>query len=144
MGSANLIFNLGAGATQGKSNTLNLGATPITFSNTTLTLNLVGSGIIQADTSYTLITTSGPINPTADGLILGTNGQIIGGLSIADSTFFGASSDAYASGFYNGSYLYVSGDNIDVEVVPEPGTWTMLLGGLGLLALMHARRIRAG
>ena len=32
------------------------------------------------------------------------------------------------------------GDGSAVALVPEPETWTMLLGGLGLLALTRRRR----
>ena len=137
---ANLMFNLGAGANQGQSNVLNLGATPITIANTTLTLNVVGSGIIAPDTSYTLIAMSGPINAAADGLTVGANGQITGGLSIAATGLFGASTNGYTSGFYSGSYLYINGDDIDVEVVPEPSTWGLMLGGVGVLFFWRTRR----
>jgi hypothetical protein len=44
----------------------------------------------------------------------------------------------------NGSYLFISEsngvDDIDVEVVPEPGTWAMMLGGLALLVFIQRRR----
>ena len=139
----NLTFNLGVGATQGESNTLNLGATPVTFNNVTLTLNIVGAGIIQADTSYLLITTDSLIDPAADGLTVGANGQITGGLTIATTSVFGNSTNGYSSGFYNGSHLYVSGDNIYIEVAPEPSTWAMLLGGAGLLFFWQKRARRA-
>jgi T5SS/PEP-CTERM-associated repeat protein/autotransporter-associated beta strand protein len=140
---ANLTFNLGVGATQGESNTLNLGATSVTLSDVTLTLNIVGSGIISYDTSYTLITTSGPINPGAYGLTVGSNGQITGGLSIASNGGFTQSSNGYSGGFYDGSYLAVRGNNIDLIVTPEPTTWAMLVGGLGLLALGCRRRAQS-
>ncbi len=46
----------------------------------------------------------------------------------------------------NGSYLFLyqnsttGQDNIEVEVVPEPGTWAMILGGLGMLLFWQRRR----
>ena len=67
-------------------------------------------------------------------------GQIISGLSIADSGDFGASANGYTAGFYDGSYLFISGDNIDVDVVPEPSTYALLLGGLTVLAWLRRRR----
>jgi autotransporter-associated beta strand protein len=132
--SAKLVFNLGTGALQGQSNVLNLGATPVTFSDTTLEFDLLGGSVISADTAYTLITFSSPIDAAADGLTLGANGQIIGGLSIADLGDFGASLNGYTGGFYNGSYLFVDGDSIDLEVVPEPSTWALLALALAFLA----------
>jgi fibronectin-binding autotransporter adhesin len=131
---ADLTFNLGVGAGQGESNTLNLGSTPVTFATTELTLNLLGIGTIQPDTAYTLITTDSPIDPTASGLTVGNNGQITSGLSIAPNSF---GSTDYQDGVYGGSYLFVDGDDIDVEVAPEPGAWTLLLGSLGLVLIFR-------
>ena len=37
-------------------------------------------------------------------------------------------------------FLYSIFEVYALEVVPEPETWTMLLGGLGLLALTRRRR----
>jgi hypothetical protein len=138
---ASLAFNLGVGATQGESNVLNLGNTPITFTNTALTLNLLGSGTIAPDTAYTLIAFDSPINATADGLTLGSNGQITGGLSIETNAYFGDSDNGYASGSYAGSYLFIAGNNVEVEVVPEPDTRLFLLMGLPLLIGLY-RRLR--
>ena len=39
---------------------------------------------------------------------------------------------------YSDSVLYLSDG--DLEVVPEPGTWTMMLGGLALLVICQRRR----
>ena len=33
-------------------------------------------------------------------------------------------------------------DDIEVEVVPEPGTWAMMLGGLALLIFIQKQRRR--
>ncbi len=118
---ANLTFNLNS-AVAGQANELDLGATNVTFGSTTLTLNVVGADIIGARTSFTLITDSAGFNATTDGLTISTrtiNGVsynvITGGLSIANSTFFGTPVSGITTGFYNGSFLYLSGDNIDVE-----------------------------
>ena len=142
---ANLVFNLNSMTNMGTNagNQLNLGATAdIAFSNTTLTLNLTNSSIVAPNTPYVLITDSAGFNPATDGLTIGSNGQITGGLSIAANTFFGTPSNGYTTGFYNGSYLFLTdgGTEIDVEVVPEPSTWAMILGGLALLILIQRRK----
>jgi len=41
---------------------------------------------------------------------------------------------------YYGARLYL--DNGMLEVVPEPGTWAMMLGGLAVLVFIQARRRR--
>jgi PEP-CTERM motif len=34
-------------------------------------------------------------------------------------------------------------DDIEVEVVPEPGTWAMMLGGLAMLVVWQRRKNRS-
>ncbi len=133
----NLTFNLDSASTN--ANVLDLGSTNVAFSGSTLTLNLLGSSIIKPDTAYILITDSAGFNSATDGLMFGSDGQIISGLSLAGASF-GPSHNGFATGFYQGSYLFVSGDNIEVEVVPEPGTWALVLGGLCALVFLQRRR----
>jgi hypothetical protein len=133
---ANLTFNLSTTSTA--ANQLNLGNTGITFSNSTLTLNMTGGQIVAADTAYVLITDANGF--ANSGLTIGNNGIITGGLSLAMNSFFGTETNGISSGFYNGSYLFVNGDSIEVEVVPEPGTWALMLGGLGVLFFWQRRR----
>jgi len=146
---ANLTFNLAT--TGGASNVLELGATAVNFATTTLTLNLVGSNIVAPNSSYTLITDSnGFANPSADGLQVSTTivpGEtvITGGLTFANNAFFSSTGSGLSGGFYDGSYLFINGDSIDVEVVPEPSTWALIVGGLGLLIfIQRARRKNLG
>ena len=65
--------------------------------------------------------------------------QITGGLSLLTPT-----AGNFYSQWYTTSELYVNGDNIDVEVVPEPGTWAMMLGGLSVLILWQRRKNKRG
>ncbi|MEI9998877.1 MAG: autotransporter-associated beta strand repeat-containing protein [Verrucomicrobiota bacterium] len=137
--SANLTFNLATGSSA--SNALIVGGSTIDFTSTQLTFNLVGSGSIQAGRSYTLIEGTSLAQYSGFETTENSLDQFViqsgGGLSYTFAT--GAENT-----FYAGSYLYVtSSGDIDVEVVPEPSTWAMMLGGLGLLLLWQRRRIRA-
>ncbi len=139
---ANLVFNL---ATNGLSNNvLNLGSTDVNLGSTTLTLNLQGGNIVATGTQYDLINDAGGFSGLTTKMVDGQD-VITGGVSIANSTFFGTpNANGYTTGFYNGSYLFLTdgGDQIDVEVVPEPGTWAMMLGGLALLVFIQRRRFK--
>jgi autotransporter-associated beta strand protein len=167
---ANLTFNLnsavagGLGTDPTNSGTeLNVGATAITFGSgtqsTTFTLNLQGSNIIGAYTSYVLVAglTTGGVDQYS-GLTLGTStGTLASGLitPILNSNFGGSgdltlSLSSGAAGYYgNGSYLFLyqnsttGADDIEVEVVPEPGTWALMLGGLAMLVAWQRRKNRA-
>jgi fibronectin-binding autotransporter adhesin len=126
--SVTLEFNLGVGTYQGESNELNLGSTSVTFTSSEIAFSLMGGANLLPGSTYTLITTNGPIDPTAYGLTVNAEGQITGGLSI----------DGSSAG--NGSYLYISGDDIDVMVVPEPKTWGLLGLGFSLVAATRFKR----
>jgi hypothetical protein len=136
----NLTFNLNSATNTGANagNKLVLSGAPMNFSNSTLTLNIVGSNIIGADTAYVLVTDSSGFSGLTTS---GPNDVITAGLSIATSQFFTANG-TYAAGFYNGSYLFVGGGGteIEVEVVPEPSTWALMLGGFGFLAFYLRRK----
>ncbi len=163
---ANLTFNLnssvagGLGTNPTNSGTeLAVGATPITFGlgtqSTTLSLNF-SYGIVGAYTPYVLVaglTTGGADQYT--NLSLGTStGTLASGLitPILNSNFGGTgnvtlSMSGTAAGYYGGnSYLFLyqnsttGADDIEVEVVPEPGTWALMLGGLAVLIVWQRRR----
>jgi len=164
IGSANLVFNLNANVA-GQGNQLSVGATAIAFNtvgsmNTTLTLNLQGSHIIASGTDYVLVagTTasggSGQLGSQYTDLDLGTSVSLGSGITetqILNSDFGGTGSLNLSFGSANSYYgansslfLYqntnTGQDDIDVEVVPEPGTWAMMLGGLALLVVVQRRR----
>lgn len=144
---ASLTFNLDSASHN--ANLLDLGSTNVTFSNTTLTLNLLGTTVITPYSPYTLITDAAGFNSATDGLSTQSetiNGHtynvIIGGLSIASSTYFGTPVNGFTTGAYANSFLYIDGNNIDVAVVPEPGTWALMLGGLAMLLFIQHHRNR--
>jgi fibronectin-binding autotransporter adhesin len=149
-------------------NELLVGATAITFNkvgslNTTLTLNLQGNSIIAANTPYVLIagTAVGSSAATSQysGLSFGTSsGTLSSGLitPILNSGYNGTGNLslnllAGAAGYYGAnSYLFLyqntntGVDDIEVEVVPEPSTWAMMLGGLVVLVFIQRRKSKLG
>jgi len=137
-----LTFNLSS-TTLGQSNTLALGSTTSAlFSTSSLTLNLLGGAVVPDTTEYVLFTSttggSGIGGSIFGGdLVLGA-GNLITGLNFTINS-------AQPAGYYANSYLKLvangGGFNIDVEVVPEPGTWALMFGGLVLLvAFQRVRR----
>jgi fibronectin-binding autotransporter adhesin len=161
---ANLTFNLDAKSTA--SNQLSVGATNIAFGtdatgSVKFTLNLENEPAIVANgTTYTLIAGTGSTSTTIGastgqytGLTLGAT-TTVGGVTETIITggnlqlAFGSSIDNtyYGSGSYLVLYQNATGniDDIDVVVVPEPGTWALMLGGLALLVVVQRARRKNG
>ncbi|MEJ0001089.1 MAG: autotransporter-associated beta strand repeat-containing protein [Verrucomicrobiota bacterium] len=136
---ANLTFNLDT--TNANSNVLNVGSTSLAFDGTTLTFNLLGTSIVSTGRQYVLI------DGTSDGqyttLHTFMNGQNQLEIDTATSGLNFAFGNVPSS-FYAGSYLFLSNGDIEVEVVPEPSTWALMLGGLAALVLWQRRRSRQG
>jgi fibronectin-binding autotransporter adhesin len=157
----------------GSGNELIVGATNITFNtvgaiNTTLTINnITGSTVISGYTPYVLIAGTGTTGTTAtNSTPMATTGQYTGlatflnsqGLQQIENTgTMGGLDLAFANSAINAyyganSYLFLSEgtsngvafDDIDVEVVPEPSTWAMMIGGLGLLVMYQRRKNKVG
>ena len=146
---ATLSFNLNSASQS--STSIDVGSTGVDLGNTTLSLTLKGSSIIAPFTSYVLIAgrnTGGLAGVDgsqyegfttaasgADGLAVGQY-KILSGASLT----FTNDLDFYAPG----SFLYLNTvggvDDIEVDVVPEPGTWAMLLGGMVLLVMWQRRK----
>ncbi|XHR27107.1 MAG: autotransporter-associated beta strand repeat-containing protein [Chthoniobacteraceae bacterium] len=129
---ASLEFNLDS---TGGSNVLNIGSTAVSFTNTTLVVTLLGTDSIDYGTEYLLI--DGTTGSSYSNLTTFTNAlgqqQISSGLSLA---FTGAT----AQSKYASSYLYINGDDIELQVVPEPSTWALVAPGVGLLWLLRRKR----
>jgi autotransporter-associated beta strand protein len=137
---ANLVFNLNA-ATPGQSNELVLGATPsILFTTTSLTLNLQNSGIIPDGTQFTLLTSTGTGTGIGGSIFGGditynSSTGVISGLSLNDPSGYG---NSYLKLVADGGGYDI--DVITVASVPEPATWLLLFGGLGLLGFCRFRK----
>jgi autotransporter-associated beta strand protein len=167
---ANLTFNIndqvkgGLGTDPAGSGTeLNVGSTSIAFGSgvesTTLTLNIQNIGVISAFTPYVLIAgnTIGGVDQYS-GLSLGnstTNGSVtitqILNSGVGQSGNLTLALTGLADTWYGGpSYLFLyqnsssGADDIEVEVVPEPGTWALMLGGLAFLVFWQRRRNKQG
>jgi len=168
---ANLTFNLNAlvagslnGNPAGSGTELNVGATKVGFGTgiaaVSLTLNIENETgtAIAPNTPYVLIagtlaTGGGGVNGSQyQGLTLGSTIVNANGVTETRITganlqlLFGSSTDQ--SWYGTNSYLVLyqdtvnNIDDIDVVVVPEPGTWAMMLGGLGLLLFWQRRKSR--
>ncbi len=137
---ANLAFNLDK-TTAGVGNSLNVGTTGILFTNTTLTLNLVNSNPTINNSIYTLISGTGSSQYSGFTTFTNANGQqqIVSGGGLNFLLV-----DPVDNSPLGGSYLFLSGSNINIELmaVPEPGTWAMMLGGFVLLVIVQRKRCR--
>jgi autotransporter-associated beta strand protein len=156
---ANLTFNINSATNVGSNagNELVVGSTAITFgASTTLTLNLVGNNVIKANTAYVLIAGSDGGVDQYTGLDLSSTstGNITTGLitpilnsGVGDSGNLTLALTGLADNYYGAdSYLFLyqnstsGADDIEVEVIPEPGTWALMLGGLAMLVFWQRRR----
>jgi hypothetical protein len=167
---ANLTFNIndqvkgGIGTDPANSGTeLVVGSTAITFGmgvkSTTLTLNIENAGVIAAYTPYVLIAgTDFTAITQYSGLSLGAStGSLSSGLitMITGSGVNGSGNltlalTGQANTWYGqNSYLFLyqntttGADDIEVEVIPEPGTWALLLGGLAMLVFWQRRKSKS-
>jgi hypothetical protein len=165
-GGATLTFDLGAGASTGYLNyaspnlnstyltstgTVTFGATggpvditlvDLTAFSTTDTLQLryqnpyllIAAGGL--DSNYDLVTTGGY---DQNGVVLGIGSSGTGNTIL--NTFSLSAQDINGGALtdpYNNLQLYLY--NGDLEVVPEPGTWALMLGGLALLVFIQRRK----
>ena len=155
--SSNLTFNIST-KTVGQGNQLNVGSTQILFSGqNVLNLNLQGNSIIPPDSAYILIagnTGDGSLQYSGLDLASTSTGSLANGLytQILDSNVGGSGSlvlglNGLANTYYGqNSYLFLyqnsttGVDDIEVEMIPEPGTWAMMLGGLGMLIFWQRRK----
>ncbi len=140
-----LSFNISA-ATAGQGNELNVGTSAIAFSNSTLSLNVSGIGIIPAYTPYVLVAGTGSNQYSGLTYNLETIGGntldvITGGLNLAFSPTL--ANTWYATNSV--LFLNTSGgvDDIEVDVVPEPNTYALILGGLVALVFWQRARRRS-
>jgi hypothetical protein len=99
-------------------------------------LNLV----INTGTAASPVLSLSQNNTTQSGVVLGVwTGTGFGYTAIAINQLGSDGSTALSGGqSYPATVLYLS--NGDLEVVPEPGTWALMLGGLALLVLIHRRK----
>ena len=158
---ASLTFNLGAGASTGALNfaSPNLNATFLTASGgvtfgtgSAISINLIDltaystSNTLQLRTENPYLLIDGVANSDfnvyttggyqQNGWITGFGAGNAGGVNI--SVFDINGNNITVSGNYAGLQLYLFNGNI--EVVPEPGTYAMILGGLMVLVCLQRRK----
>ena len=130
-GSAVNVMNFNVGGTSGTSTVVSIN-------------DLVGASL-TLNQNYILIQGNGSTTYEDNGQVLAignldnlvaANGLILGGLQLLTANTPGN----FFSNWYSGSQLYLVGDDIEVEVVPEPGTWAMMLSGLALLLVLQRRK----
>ena len=146
----------------GSGTELSVGNTNISFGTATgsvrLTLNLQNEpAIVPSNTPYVLFAGTGVTTDTGGvsggqytGLVLGTVTELGSGITETQITGLNlqlAFSGATDQSFYGASsYLVLfqdtetGTDDIDVEVIPEPGTWALMLGGLAMLIFWQRRK----
>ncbi len=134
---ASLTFNLDT-VTLGNSSQVALGNTPtVSFGNTSLTLNLTGGNQIFTPTDFILFTSTANTD-VFQGLTVNSDNIITSGLTF---TLTGSYASKYEVSYLELVSNGVGGVNI-VAVVPEPGTWALMLFGLAGLVLIQRYRYR--
>ena len=107
--------------------------------SSTLTLRYQGAYLLIAGSAsnFTNLYTTGAGN-TGNGYVLGVDNGLGGftAFNIEMLNIGGTEIDSTTN--YQGMRLYLNNGNL--ELVPEPGTWALMLGGLAVLVLWQRRR----
>jgi hypothetical protein len=148
--------NLGSGDQNGTTLTASTGGTPISQNyvniltnlhyNSNATSDLVFTGLTKGD-SYELqvfggggaTTTETLTDGTASGSLAYGSGNNPGDTGFVNETFTAASSTETVA-VSNTSYIVFNAVNLQDTTVPEPSTYAMLFGGIGLLVLVSRLR----
>jgi autotransporter-associated beta strand protein len=119
-----LTLNFAVDGASASNSSLNLGSVGLSGLSLTFNLQDLGTNTLLANTAYTLVTGTGTFSVgsfTAD---------------LMNSAYYQLNSS------YGTNGILISGDTVTFEVVavPEPGTWALMLSGLGALILIQIRR----
>jgi hypothetical protein len=144
IGSVNLTFSLGANHSATTMTVLGNTTGEIDLaSGDTITLNdLTGGGLqFNLNTPYLLIQAGTVPNLLSDNNLyagITTTGGVDGSGNILNGYVTTPLPLSYNGGTYANTPLFLN--NGDLEIVPEPGTWGMMLGGLAMLLVIQRRK----
>jgi hypothetical protein len=100
----------------------------------------LGTGVLLTPGDYLILMTMPALNADTQ-FILASDPITAPQISYTHSVFDAGSSLRFPDPAYNGSYAAgMFGPNLEISAVPEPGTWTLILAGLGALAFTTRRR----
>ena len=103
----------------------------------TITLNDLTGGHLDLVSSIPYLLIQATDNADYTGLV--TTGDVGGKLN-QNGIVLNIDLNSNFTAAYPGAELYLA--NGDLEVIPEPSTWALMFGGLGVLVLMQVRRRR--
>jgi fibronectin-binding autotransporter adhesin len=136
-GTAANILNFNVGGTSGVGGT-----------SSVVSINDLVGASLQLNTEYVLIAGNGSTTFEDNGFSLAAAGDLgqmtaLGQRILGGMTLLAPNGSNFFSTWYNGSELFLNGDSIEVDVVPEPSTWALMLGGLATLVVIMRRRNKA-
>jgi autotransporter-associated beta strand protein len=127
--STGLTLNLAVDGAAGANSLLSLGSANLSVSGSALTFNLYdqGSNLLTPNTPYLIVSSTGSLTASS------ITASLSGSTQYTLKTSYGTDGISISGG---DAYF-------EVQSVPEPSTWALMLGGLALLVFYQRRRHEA-